>query len=116
MPTSERGRIDLWDVIVVPFPYSDRLAEKRRPALVISGRKLAAYDLHWVAMITSADNAPWSCDVPVTDLARAGLPARSVVRPAKIACIEPARVLRRAGRLDTKAARAVAEQLQEFLA
>jgi hypothetical protein len=39
-----------------------------------------------------------------------------VVRPAKIACIEPARVLRRAGRLDTKAARAVAEQLQEFLA
>ena len=96
MPTSERGRIDLWDVIVVPFPYSDRLAEKRRPALVISGRRLAAYDLLWVAMITSADNKPWSCDVPLTDLARAGLPARSVVRPAKIACIEPARVLRRA--------------------
>ena len=116
MPTSEHERIGLWDVIVVPFPYSDRLAEKRRPALVISGGSLAAYDLLWVAMITSADNEPWSCDIPIADLRRAGLPAQSVVRPAKIACIEPARVLRRAGRLDAKASRAVAEQLRQFLA
>jgi hypothetical protein len=36
-------------------------------------------------MITSADNAPWSCDVTIANLARAGLPAPSVVRPAKIA-------------------------------
>jgi mRNA interferase MazF len=115
MPTSESGRIDLWDVIVVPFPYSDRLAEKRRPALVLSGRRLAAYDLLWVAMITSADNKSWACDIPITDLRRAGLPAPSVVRPAKIACIEPERVLRRAGRLDVKTARMVTERLQEFL-
>jgi mRNA interferase MazF len=115
MPISERERIGLWDVVVVPFPYSDRLAEKRRPALVISGRKLAAFDLLWVAMITSANNEPWSCDVPIAELNRAGLPAPSVVRPAKIASIELARVLRRAGRLDTKTSRAVTEQLRKFL-
>jgi mRNA interferase MazF len=116
MPTSERAGFVAWDVVVVPFPYSDRHAEKRRPALVVSGPRLSRFDLLWVAMITSADNAPWACDIAVTDLARAGLPAASVVRPAKIACIEPARILRRAGRLDSAAARKVAEWLRSFLA
>ena len=104
-----------FDVVVVPFPHADRLAEKRRPALVISNRKLAAHGLVWVAMITSAENEPWSSDVAITDLKRAGLPAPSVVRPAKIACIEPTRIERRVGRLDRAAARAVGQKLRGFL-
>lgn len=98
--TKTSERFDAFDVVVVPFPYADRLAEKRRPALVISNRRLAPFGLIWVAMITSADNAPLSCDVTIANLARAGLPAPSVVRAANIACIEPARIERRAGRLD----------------
>ena len=115
MPTSERTRYAAGDVVVVPFPYADRLAEKRRPALVVSGPSLARFRLLWVVMITSAENRAWSCDVPVGDLRRAGLPAPSVVRPAKIACIEPSRVLRRAGRLDRAAMAAIARQLRGFL-
>jgi hypothetical protein len=42
MASSDAPRFDPFDVVVVPFPYADRLAEKRRPALVISNRKLAA--------------------------------------------------------------------------
>jgi mRNA interferase MazF len=106
---------DPFDIVVVPFPYVDRLAEKRRPALVISNHKLAAHGLIWVAMITSTDNKPWPSDVAITDLKRAGLPAPSVVRPAKIACIEPARIDRRVGRLDKAAARAVGQKLRDFL-
>ncbi|WP_424592601.1 type II toxin-antitoxin system PemK/MazF family toxin [Bradyrhizobium sp.] len=107
--------MDAFDVVVVPFPYADRLAEKRRPALVISSRRLAPFGLIWVAMITSADNAPWPCDVIIADLTRAGLPAPSVVRTAKIACIEPGRIERRAGRLDKVTAKAVAQKLNGFL-
>jgi mRNA interferase MazF len=120
MPTPRPGmttepRFDPFDVVVVPFPYADRLAEKRRPALVISNRRLAIHGLIWVAMITSAENEGWSSDVAITDLRRAGLPAPSVVRPAKIACIEPARIDRRLGRLDKAAARAVEQKLRGFL-
>jgi mRNA-degrading endonuclease toxin of MazEF toxin-antitoxin module len=104
-----------FDVVVVPFPYVDRLAEKRRPALVISNRRLAVHGLIWVAMITSADNRQWSSDVEIADLKRAGLPAPSVVRPAKIACIEPGRIDRRVGRLDKAAARAVGHKVRGFL-
>ena len=108
-------RFDAFDIVVVPFPYADRLAEKRRPALVISNRKLAAHGLIWVAMITSADNESWSSDVAVTDVKRAGLPAPSVVRPAKIACIEPGRIDRRIGRLAKADAKLVGQRLRGFL-
>ena len=40
-----RARYAAFDIVVVPFPYADRLAEKRRPALVISSAKLAATGL-----------------------------------------------------------------------
>jgi len=105
-----------YDVVIVPFPYVDRLAERRRPALVISSAALARHGVLWVAMITSAANASWTCDVPIADLERAGLPAPSVVRPAKIACIEPGRVVRRAGSLDARNASLVAGRLAGFLA
>ena len=114
MPASDI-RFDVFDIVVVPFPYSDRLAEKRRPALVISNKRLETFGVLWVAMITSADNESWPGDVPVADLDRAGLPAPSVIRPVKIACIDPARVLRRAGKLDKAAARTVSQRVRRFL-
>ncbi|MGH7653681.1 MAG: type II toxin-antitoxin system PemK/MazF family toxin [Gemmatimonadaceae bacterium] len=114
MAVSERYAA--YDVVVVPFPYVDRLAEKRRPALVVSTAELAAYGVIWVAMITSAANEAWTCDVPITDLERAGLPAPSVVRPAKIAAIDPSRIVRRAGVLGPGAERKVAAQLRRFIA
>ncbi len=87
-------------VLVLPFPYSDRLAEKRRPAVVISKPALErAHGLVWVAMITSDHGARRNDDVPISNLDRAGLPAASLVRPTKIATIEPARVIRTAGAL-----------------
>jgi mRNA interferase MazF len=115
MASSDRKRFDAFDVVIVPFPYADRLAEKRRPALIISSAKLAPYELVWVAMITSSENESWPSDVAISNLDRAGLPAPSVIRPAKIACIDPARIERRAGRLDKPTARAVAQRLRGFL-
>jgi mRNA interferase MazF len=115
MAASDARRFEPFDIVAVPFPYADRLAEKRRPALVISNRKLAGHGLIWVAMITSADNEAWPSDVAITDDKRAGLPAPSVVRPAKITCIEPGRIDRRVGRLDNAAARSVGQKLRGFL-
>ena len=116
MPSFDLGRARRWDVVILPFPYSDRFAEKRRPALVISDDVLhRQYELLWVVMITSATNQGWGCDVAITDLKRAGLPAPSVVRAAKIASIEPRRVLRRAGQLPTTDAARVERALIELL-
>ena len=82
MAASNDSRFALFDVVVVPFALC-RPASRRNaaPALVISNRKLAVHGLVWVAMITSADNEPWSSDVPIADLKRART-ARSIHRSA----------------------------------
>ncbi len=73
---------DCWQVIRVPFPFTDRAASKNRPALVLSsGKAFNTPAGHVVlAMITSAHHAPWPLDCTIDDLASAGLPAPSVVR------------------------------------
>ena len=78
-----------WDVVKVPFPYTDRPIRQHRPALVVA----VPHDgrggfLLWVLMITSAVNRGWPSDVDIGDLDQAGLPAPSLVRTAKIATIE----------------------------
>jgi mRNA interferase MazF len=96
MTISEAG-FRLGDVVVVPFPYSDQLPAKRRPALVISNEGLDDSRLVWIAMITSAEQRPARFDVKIDDIGRAGLSTDSIVRPSKIACIERGRIFRRAG-------------------
>lgn len=97
------------DVVVVPFPYTDALAEKRRPAVVVSSPHLEReHGLVWLVMVTSTAKR-WRGDVPVSELEVTGLPVRCVVRPAKIACVATPRILRQLGALggaDWKAVRA----------
>lgn len=101
-----------YDVVIVPFPYADQLAEKRRPALVVSADRFnRKHGLLWVVMITSAENQPRDGDIAITNAAKAGLPVPSVIRTAKIATIEPSRVVRIAGKIDGKIAQAVCKQL-----
>ena len=102
MRTSETTTYVAGDVVVVPFPYSDRLAEKRRPAVVVSNALLATQGYIWLVMITSARQTTLPHDAPIADLARAGLPSPCIVRPTKVATVEPSRILRKAGRLGRK--------------
>ncbi len=91
---------DRFDIVAVPFPFTDRDQVKRRPALVISKAKRFNGRIgHCVmAMITSSKNAPWPLDIEINDLQRAGLPAKSVVR-MKLFTLDQRVVLRRLGHL-----------------
>lgn len=94
-------RLTPFDVVVVPFPYSDMLAEKRRPALVVSTPESISSTGHiWLAMITSVDQEMFG-DAVIGDLASAGLRVRSRVRASKLATVDVTRVLRRAGALES---------------
>jgi len=75
---------DVWDLVKVPFPYTNRPVRQRRPALVVAIPEApGGPQLLWVLMVTSAANRGWPGDATVSDLAAAGLPVASVVRCAK---------------------------------
>jgi mRNA interferase MazF len=105
-----------WAVVVVPFPYSERLAEKRRPALVVSNERLHRDGFLWIAMITGAGKARRAGDVPIRDLTMAGLPGGSLVRASKLATIEPSRVVRSIGSLAAGERSRVRKAIAGFLA
>ena len=107
---------DTWDIIKVPFPYTDRPVRERRPALVVaSGSIQERHGLLWVMMITSSENRGWPGDVVVSDLKVSGLPVASIVRTAKIATIE-AKESDRVGILPSADREAVSTHLQTVLA
>jgi mRNA interferase MazF len=70
----------------------------------------------YLAMVTSAANAGWPGDVPVSNLRGAGLPAPSVVRPAKIMTLNDARIVRRLGALPKADQAMVVAAVRVFLA
>jgi mRNA interferase MazF len=103
-----------FDVVVVPFPFTDRRTVKRRPALVLSSDSFSADTNHTVlAMITSAENAPWPLDV-VIDAASAGLHAASRVR-MKVFTLDNRLISRTAGSLSSKDRKAVVSALRRVL-
>ncbi|MGA8575188.1 MAG: type II toxin-antitoxin system PemK/MazF family toxin [Candidatus Cybelea sp.] len=110
MPTFEP-----WDVIKVPFPYTDRPINQRRPAVVLAAGSIeASHGLLWILMVTSAENRKWPDDVPVSNLSKAGLRIASVVRSVKIATIEAASA-KRIGNLSSRDSRRVADKVSRLL-
>lgn len=104
-----------FDVLVVPFPFTDSAAVKRRPALVLSAEPFQDRIGHLVlAMITSRENRGWPLDVDIADLQAAGLPHPSVVR-MKLFTLDERFVIRKAGRLATRDRQSVRRSLQMLL-
>jgi mRNA interferase MazF len=108
---------DAFDVVVVPFPFTERTSTKRRPALVISNPRVFGLEAgHSVlAMITSAKNSDWPLDTPIQDLSAAGLSSASVVR-MKLFTLDNQLVVRKAGSLSDPDRLAVTASLQRLLA
>ncbi|MDZ4347748.1 MAG: type II toxin-antitoxin system PemK/MazF family toxin [Candidatus Binatia bacterium] len=106
-----------FDIVVVPFPFTDSATTKKRPALVISSAK--GFNLpagHSVmAMITSTGNPAWPLDVEITDRNAAGLTAASLVR-MKLFTLDNRFILRRLGQLSTTDRKTVATALKTLLA
>ncbi|WP_411727766.1 type II toxin-antitoxin system PemK/MazF family toxin [Methyloglobulus sp.] len=91
-----------YDIVKVPFPFTDRQSTKTRPALVLSDDKaFNAYIGHSVmAMITSAKHSDWPLDTAIENLTAAGLPASSIIR-LKLFTLDNSLILSHLGQLAT---------------
>jgi mRNA interferase MazF len=91
---------DSFDVVVVPFPFTDKSTTKRRPALILSAAQAFNCQVGQavMAMITSAKNSDWPLDSEIQDLDCAGLPSPSVIR-MKLFTLDEKLIIRKAGKL-----------------
>ena len=88
-----------FDIVVVPFPFTDRNSSKRRPALVLSSAGFNQASGHSVlAMITSADQSGWVGDLPIINLKPTGLRQPCLVR-MKLFTLDQRLIVRIAGNL-----------------
>ncbi len=104
-----------FDVVVVPFPFTDSAQTKRRPALVLSqnagfGDKIEQSVL---AMITSQKNDPWPLDCLIKNKKQSGLTAPSLVR-MKLFTLDNRFILRKIGHLSKNDQKQVIQSLSKI--
>ena len=104
-----------FDVVVVPFPFTDRRASKRRPALIVSSASFnEAHEQAVLAMITTT-TVEWPSDVALPGWQEAGLSAPCKVR-FKLFTLDYTLIVRRLGALSKRDGAAVTDALRRFLA
>ena len=105
-----------YDVVVVPFPFTDKTSTKRRPAVILSGaagfNQQAQHAV--MAMITTATEHPWPLDTPIADLSSAGLNVPCTLR-FKLFTLDVRLIVRQAGSLGRKYRAAVAKSLRMLI-
>ena len=103
-----------FNIVTVPFPFTDYFASKKRPALVISSEKYQTITNHCIlCMITSAKQSEWSSDVTIVDLKGAGLLKPSKIR-FKVFSIPSDLIIQKLGQLNSSETLFVKNRLVEM--
>jgi mRNA-degrading endonuclease toxin of MazEF toxin-antitoxin module len=102
-----------WDVVTVPFPFSDRAGLKRRPALVVSTESFNQNGHTVLAMVTTS-HLSWPTDSPLTQLSSCGLSKPCVVR-LKLFTLDNRLIIKRIGHLAEEDITRVGQALRAIL-
>ncbi|MBI5379048.1 MAG: type II toxin-antitoxin system PemK/MazF family toxin [Nitrospirae bacterium] len=105
---------ELWDVVVVPFPFTERADTKRRPALALSTAAFNESGHTVLAMITSKSHPPWPGDTDLDALEPAGLKTPCMIR-LKLFTLDNRLILNKIGRLSPNDRTRVAEQIRRYI-
>lgn len=103
-----------FELVVVPFPFVDRPAAKRRPALVLSTVEFNEAGHTVLAMITTRQRPSWPGDFRIEDWKEASLKVSCIVR-LKLFTLDNRVFLRTLGRLSSADAARMDEQLRSHL-
>ncbi len=105
---------DPWDVVIIPFPFTERADAKRRPALTLSTTIFNESGHTVFAMITTKTHRPWPGDTDIGELGAAGLNAPCMVR-LKIFTLDNRLIMRKIGHLSPDDRHRVTEQIRRCL-
>lgn len=106
---------DAFDIVALPFPFSDGPNVKKRPALILSSAPQFNDNVNAsvMVMITSKLHSPWPLDVEIADLKAAGLPVKSIIR-MKFFTLDHRLILYKLGKLSLLDQQSVASELRNL--
>ncbi len=106
---------DPLSIVIVPFPFTDKVQTKRRPALVLSNKQHQNETGHVsLLMVTSAKKSAWKSDYSIEDMQSTGLNSPSIIRQ-KIFTVDSRLVIECIGELSGHDAINVKKVLSEHL-
>lgn len=109
---------DLYEVVKIPFPFTERPVSKVRPAVILSSANHFndKVGLSVMAMITSIKEKQdlWPSDIVIADLEFAGLPIPSIIR-FKLFTLDHRLIIGRLGKISLIDQRHVQKKLKDVL-
>ena len=103
------------EIVVVPFPFTDKGTSKRRPAVILSNKDFNESTDHVIAaMITSAKNSDWISDVSIGNLKASGLSVPCVIR-MKLFTLSKSLIIKKIGRLSSTDARLLKSRIASVI-
>lgn len=89
------------DLVLIPVPFSDLSAQKKRPVVIVSGNHFneTQDDLIVVAVTSNPAMTPYTLTLSDSDLAQGHLPRVSQIRTDKIYTLSQSIVVRHVGRV-----------------
>lgn len=103
-----------WELVLVPFPFTDLSSTKCRPALIVSPDKYNAGKDVVIAYVTSQINSlPRLGDYKLLDWKATGLPKPSMVR-MKFATIDKTIIVKKIGIIETKDSENIEKPIVDF--
>jgi len=104
------------DVVLVPFPFTDQSAVKKRPAIIVSSGDYNRFrpDIVVMAVTSQIRSADFFGDVTIRDWQQAGLLKSSVIKPI-FTTLEKMVVIKLLGRISEQDQSTLEATLQEIL-
>lgn len=87
------------EIVLIPFPYSDLLSEKKRPVLILSNNKYNKYneDIICCAITSNKRNYFNSISLKKDDIYSGKLHFESKIRPNRIFTLKQSRIIKKLG-------------------
>ena len=100
----ERG-----DLLLIPFPFTDLSATKRRPVLALTASD--SYGDFIALPVTSRPQTDHGLPIPTVDMLKGTLPAASWVRTDRVVTLNASLVVKTIGRVSDRLVAAAVERL-----
>ena len=103
-----------WDIIIVPFPFTDLTTIKRRPALIVSPNEYNSNQDIVIAFITSKLGLEYRIgDYYIQNWSESNLPKPSMIR-MKFATINQSIIVKKLGEIEAKDIEHIQKLLIDF--